>query len=227
MTRNDAETRLTGNGSNGNDDAERRRALRRKLPFGRGAILEVGERTHIVGLADVSVTGAYLTTRAPLSVGDTYVLRLLMVPERIEMALRAEVVRVAQADHESTDHPRGVAVRFVDVEQTITLVDGSRAEADGEWVGVLGGLQITLDYRPEQHVPGLRMLRMQASLGVGPALGGDGGIMWQVRGGLTLQVTEQLGFMFGYRLLELDVENDDYALDGGLQGLFLAGSLRF
>ena len=116
MTRDDAETRLTGNGSNGNDDAERRRALRRKLPFGRGAILEVGERTHIVGLADVSVTGAYLTTRAPLSVGDTYVLRLLMVPERIEMALRAEVVRVAQSDHESTDHPRGVAVRFLEVD---------------------------------------------------------------------------------------------------------------
>ena len=116
MTRDDAETRLTGNGSNGNDDAERRRALRRKLPFGRGAILEVGERTHIVGLADVSVTGAYLTTRAPLSVGDTHRLRLLMVPERIEMTLRAEVVRVSQSEHESTDHPRGVAVRFLDVD---------------------------------------------------------------------------------------------------------------
>jgi hypothetical protein len=116
MTRDDAETRLAGNGSNGNDDSERRRALRRKLPFGRGAILEVGERTHIVGLADVSVTGAYLTTRAPLSVGDTHRLRLLMVPERIEMTLRAEVVRVSQSEHESTDHPRGVAVRFLDVD---------------------------------------------------------------------------------------------------------------
>ncbi len=119
MRQDEAEVQVAGNGSNGNDegaDSERRRALRRKLPFGRGAILQVGERTHIVGLADVSVTGAYLTTRAPLSVGDTYVLRLLMVPERIEMALRAEVVRVAQSDHESTDHPRGVAVRFLEVD---------------------------------------------------------------------------------------------------------------
>ncbi|MCG6921722.1 MAG: PilZ domain-containing protein [Acidobacteriota bacterium] len=119
MMRDEAETRLTGNGSNGNDDVERRRALRRKLPFGRGAILEVGERTHIVGLADVSVTGAYLTTRAPLSVGDTHRLRLLMVPERIEMTLQAEVVRVAQSEHESTDHPRGVAVRFLDVDDDV------------------------------------------------------------------------------------------------------------
>jgi len=98
------------------DDAERRRALRRKLPFGRGAVLEIGDKTHIVGLADVSVTGAYVTTRAPLSVGDTHVLRLLMVPERIEMAIRAEVVRVAQADHESTGHPRGAAMRFLEVD---------------------------------------------------------------------------------------------------------------
>jgi hypothetical protein len=118
MTRDDAEVQLAESGPDGNgkaEEPERRRALRRKLPFGRGAILEVGERTHIVGLADVSVSGAYLTTRAPLAVGDTYVLRLLMVPERIEMALRAEIVRVAQSDHESTDHPRGVAVRFLDV----------------------------------------------------------------------------------------------------------------
>jgi hypothetical protein len=97
-------------------DTERRRALRRKLPFGRGATLEIGNRTHIVGLADVSVTGAYVTTRAPLTVGDTHVLRLLMVPERIEMALQAEVVRVSQSEHESQDHLRGAAVRFLDVD---------------------------------------------------------------------------------------------------------------
>jgi hypothetical protein len=119
MARDDVGTHLAGNFSNGNGATggpERRRALRRKLPFGRGAILQVGDRTHIVGLADVSVTGAYLTTRAPLSVGDTHRLRLLMVPERIEMALRVEIVRLAQSDHESTDHPRGVAVRFLDVD---------------------------------------------------------------------------------------------------------------
>jgi hypothetical protein len=116
MRQDEAEVQVAGSGSNGNEegsDAERRRALRRKLPFGRGAVLQVGDRTHIVGLADVSVTGAYLTTRAPLSVGDTHLLKLLMVPEKIEMALQAEVVRVSQEDHESKDHPRGVAVRFL------------------------------------------------------------------------------------------------------------------
>jgi hypothetical protein len=97
--------------------AERRRAFRRKLPFGRGAVLVVGERSHIVGLADVSVTGAYLTTRAPVAAGETHVLRILLLPSRVEIALRAEIVRVSLAAHESPEHPRGVAVRFVDMDE--------------------------------------------------------------------------------------------------------------
>ena len=94
------------------------RAFRRKLPFGRGAVLVVGERAHIVGIADVSVTGAYLTTRAPVAAGETHVLKVLLLPARVEVALRVEIVRVSLADHESPDHPRGVAVRFVDLDET-------------------------------------------------------------------------------------------------------------
>jgi hypothetical protein len=94
--------------------SERRRAFRRRLPFGRGAVLVVGGRAHIVGLADVSVTGAYLTTRAPAAVGETHVLKLLILPARVEVELRCEVVRTSQSDHESPEHPRGVAVRFLD-----------------------------------------------------------------------------------------------------------------
>ncbi len=91
---------------------ERRRAFRRRLPFGRGAVLMVGDRAHIVGVADVSVTGAYLSTRAPVGVGETHLLRLLLLPDAVEVELEAQIVRVAQDEHESPDHPRGVAVRF-------------------------------------------------------------------------------------------------------------------
>jgi len=96
---------------------ERRRALRRKLPFGRGAILAVGDRDHIVGLADVSVTGAYLVARAPVAAGETHVLKVLLLPARIEIVLKIEVVRVSLEDPESPDHPRGVAVRFLDIDE--------------------------------------------------------------------------------------------------------------
>jgi len=95
----------------------RRRALRRKLPCGRAAVLLVGERAHIVGVADLSVSGAYLTTRAPVSAGETHVLKVLLMPARVEVALRAEIVRVSLADHESLDHPRGVAVRIVELDE--------------------------------------------------------------------------------------------------------------
>ena len=101
------------NGSSG----ERRRAFRRKLPFGRGAILSVGGRAHIVGLADVSVTGAYLTARVPVAAGETHLLKLLLLPMRRELVLKVEVVRVSLADPESPDHPRGVAVRFLDLDE--------------------------------------------------------------------------------------------------------------
>lgn len=117
-------------------------------------------------------------------------------------------------------------VRHIEVDQTVAVAAG-RESAGGEWAAVYGGFQLTLDYRPEQPFPLFKMLRLQAALGVGPALGGDGGTMWQVRGGLTVDVTDEFGVMIGYRLLELDVENDDYSLAGGLQGLFLAGSMRF
>jgi hypothetical protein len=79
---------------------ERRRALRRKLPFGRGGVLVIGTRAHIVGIADLSVTGAYLRTGVAVEVGESYLLRLLLPPDSLEIELRAEVVRVAQARSE-------------------------------------------------------------------------------------------------------------------------------
>jgi len=97
--------------------AERRRASRRKLPFGRGAVLSVRDRAHIVGLADISVTGAYLTARVPVEAGEVHLLKVLLLPSRIEIVLKVEVVRVSLADPESPDHPRGVAVRFVEVDE--------------------------------------------------------------------------------------------------------------
>jgi hypothetical protein len=91
----------------------RARAPRRKMPLGRGAVLVVDGRTHIVGLADVSVTGAFLTTRAPVAPGKVCELRVAPVAGRVQLGLCARVVRVAQDGEEDGHHPRGVAVEFV------------------------------------------------------------------------------------------------------------------
>lgn len=101
------------------EEAERRRAYRRRLPFGRAAVLVVGGRDHIVGLADVSVTGAYLRTRIPLDIGDEPLLKLLVLPQRVELRLRSRVVRVNQGPDESHHHTRGVAIHFLDADDEV------------------------------------------------------------------------------------------------------------
>jgi len=103
---------LAGDAQDANWDA--RRARRKKMPFGRGAVLVVGDRSHIVGIADLSVSGAFLRMRLPLRVGDEHLLKLFVLPDRAELRLRARVVRVSVDRDESRDHSRGVAVQFVD-----------------------------------------------------------------------------------------------------------------
>lgn len=117
-------------------------------------------------------------------------------------------------------------MRYLDVDQSISSL-GTTASGGGEWLAVYVGLDVELDYRPEHEIPFLRLVQLQAGLAVGPALGGDGGFMWQVRGGLAIQFIEQAGIFVGYRLVEMNVEKDTYSFDGGLQGLYLAGSIRF
>ena len=88
------------------------RARRRKLPFGRAAVLSVDSREHIVGLADVSATGAFLVTRVRFSIGQAVVVKVMPIPGRREVSLPARVVRVTQTGEESPHHPQGVAVQF-------------------------------------------------------------------------------------------------------------------
>ncbi len=119
-----------------------------------------------------------------------------------------------------------LGARFIEASQTVTnLTASTTAEGEGAWLAVYGGFQMTCDWRPELTL--LRLVRLQGGLGLGPALGGDGGFMWQIRAGLTVHPSENFGVTLGYRLVELNVENEGWELDGGLQGLFIAGSIRF
>ena len=117
-------------------------------------------------------------------------------------------------------------LRYLDVDQKLSA-SGVSKTTGGEWLALLLGVDFTLEYRPRERLPCLDLFGLQASVSVGPAFGDDVGTTWQVRGGLTFQFTEHAGVLIGYRLIELDVEDDDYAFNGGLQGLFLAGSIRF
>ena len=108
------------------------RAPRRQLPMGRGARLVVRGSTHLVGLGDVSVSGAYLITRVQMSVGEEHELRLLLVPNLTELVLKVRVVRVVPRD-KAAHHPQGVAVQLLDVDTAtrVQLEGFVKARGDG------------------------------------------------------------------------------------------------
>jgi len=119
--------------------------------------------------------------------------------------------------------------RYVGVTQSVTKSGVARERVDGDWIGFMIGGELDLDWEPPEGTLWIgRALRLNVGGSIGIAGGGDGGSMWSVRAGLTMDLTPNFGLMFGYRLLEMDVENgDDFTFDAGLQGLFLTTSIRF
>ena len=123
-----------------------------------------------------------------------------------------------------------LGLRYVQIEQSLEAVGRGREDLTGDWVAIFGGLEMRLRYEPQGGLGGLpigRALQLEAGGVIGPAFGGDGGFLWAVRAGATLEFTANVGFMFGYRLLELQVEDGDWEFNAGLQGLFLAATIRF
>jgi hypothetical protein len=103
-----------------------------------------------------------------------------------------------------------LGLTYADVDQRVELVGTGTERTGGDWTGVMVGLRFDIEWEPPQVT-----------------LGGDGGSVWQLRAFANVDFTAHVGFQFGFRLLSLDVENDDYEFDGSLQGLFLAATLRF
>ena len=89
------------------------------------------------------------------------------------------------------------------------------------------GLQLDLQWQPRETLSWVERVEINAGIFAGPAIGADSGFGWSVRAGLNLFLTENISFLFGYRLYELNIEDDEYELDGGLQGLFLGSTIRF
>jgi len=98
---------------------ERRRDQRRVLPFGRTAVLEVGGRSHIVSLVDVSRGGAYLGTRIQVTANGDLWLKLLLPRSTGEVRLACRLVRQITVEKAGDDRPPGVAVQFRDLDAKI------------------------------------------------------------------------------------------------------------
>jgi len=167
--------------------------------------------------------------------GDRYRASVDMTSVALEMGVDAFTIVGQAAGAEPSREvdfrftPR-LGLRYVQIEQSLEAVGWGREDLTGDWVAIFGGLEMRLRYEPQGGLGGLplaRALRLGAGGVIGPAFGGDGGFLWAVRADATLEFTPNVGFMFGYRLLELQVEDGDWEFNAGLQGLFLAATIRF
>jgi hypothetical protein len=144
---------------------------------------------------------------------------------RLHPRSRKDVELPASRPRAALDLEPTLGVRYLDIDQS--LLAGSVEETgEGEWIAPMAGADLRVSFRPEE-VPLLDELVVHAGCAFGPALGGDGGVVAQVRAGVIWNFSPNIGALVGYRLLGADVEQDGYEFDGSLQGLFLAAVIRF
>jgi opacity protein-like surface antigen len=118
-------------------------------------------------------------------------------------------------------------LRFIDVKQRLSIIGGGSEREKAAWLSPYAGLGAELRFLTRGEVPLLDSFQIEVSGAIGPAIGGDGGYIWQVRGGVRAYFTPNIAGYLGYRLVELDTEDDDFEFDAGLQGLFIGASIRF
>lgn len=122
----------------------------------------------------------------------------------------------------------GGGIRWLSVDQTLELPGtGVASKGDGEWLIPELLVQLDLNYRLPDSFFLLENFQVLALASIGPAIGGDGGAVVTLRAGMRFWMCECFSLDFGYRLIEAGVESEDYELVGGLQGLFLSGTIRF
>lgn len=122
-----------------------------------------------------------------------------------------------------------LGMRWMDIDMEVVNPGGvraGRARAGGEWLGLYLGGAVTFSY-DTPALPVLKRFDLDAAFSAGPVLGGDGGTAWQIRGSIMMYVSDDVFLEVGYRLVEFDVENDDFAFAGGSRGLFIGVGVEF
>jgi hypothetical protein len=118
-------------------------------------------------------------------------------------------------------------VRLLDIDHTVEVEGEGTAIGQGEWLAPYAGFQFEIRFDVHDTVPLVDWLNFEAGGVIGPAIGGDHGLMTQMHAGFTAFFTPNIGVGVGYRLIQVDVGYDDFEFAGGLQGVFLYGMLRF
>jgi len=96
---------------------DRRSTRRRSLPFVRSAVLEGGDRSHVVVVTDLSADGAFLSTRIALDPSDPLRLKVILPRDGREVVIPCRLVWRSERFDPDTGRAAGVAVRFGELEE--------------------------------------------------------------------------------------------------------------
>lgn len=120
-----------------------------------------------------------------------------------------------------------IGLRLFDIRQVLEEPGVGREVVKEDYLNAYIGMQMDMHWRARETLRFIERLEINGGLFGGPALGAKRGYGWSVRANLSLFFTENLSFTFGYRLYELEIDDGDYELHGGMQGIFIGGTLRF
>ena len=98
---------------------DRRSTRRRSLPFVRSAVLQVGDRSHVVVLTDLSADGAFLSTRIALDPSASLRLKVILPRDGREVVIPCHVVWRSERFDPDTGRAAGIAVRFGELEEPV------------------------------------------------------------------------------------------------------------
>jgi hypothetical protein len=98
---------------------DRRGSRRRRISYVKSAVLEVGQRRHIVALADLAPQGAFLRGAIEIDDDQELMLRLVLPRHSREVSIPCRLLRRDDHFDPSTGRPAGVAVRFEGVKPSL------------------------------------------------------------------------------------------------------------
>ncbi len=98
---------------------------------------------------------------------------------------------------------------------------------ENTWVTLQAGLEMEFRWDTRNTLDWADYISIDAQVLAGAMVGNDGGSMASIQAGLGIDSSPNIGGFFGYRLQELNAEDDAYTFDAGLQGLFVGGEIRF
>jgi hypothetical protein len=101
------------------------------------------------------------------------------------------------------------------------------ATHNNTWVSLQLGLEMEFKWDTKETLKWADSIAIESQFLVGALMGNDGGSMWSVQAGLSVDFSPTFGGFFGYRLQELTAEDGTYTFDAGLQGLYIGGEVRF